>query len=115
MRGWLLLTSLVALLVESGEGVNRLDSRVLAGTYRPISSQDAIDRRFNCVLRSFMETRRNCQFYGGDDFQQIRAMAWRARYVRKSCPKSSKTETLSGVNSGTLEKTSGWYGARRGT
>jgi hypothetical protein len=66
-----------------------------------------------------MVTRRNCQFYGSDDFQQIRAMAWRARYVRKSGPKSGKTETftetLSGVKSGTLEKTSGWYGARRGT
>ncbi len=27
--------------------VNRLESAVLAGTFRPISSQDAIDRRYN--------------------------------------------------------------------
>ena len=45
-------------------------------------------------LRSFMATRRNCQFYGSDDFQQVRAMAWRVRYVRKSGPKSGKTETF---------------------
>ncbi len=33
----------------SGEGVNRLESEVLAGSYRPISSPNAINRRFNCV------------------------------------------------------------------
>jgi hypothetical protein len=67
MLGRLLLTSLLALLVESGEVVKELKNGVLAGTYRPISSQDAIDRRFNCVLRSFMATRRNCQFYLASD------------------------------------------------
>ncbi len=34
-------------------GVNRLESGVLAGTYSPISPQDAIDRRFNRVLARF--------------------------------------------------------------
>ncbi len=34
-------------LVQSGEGVSKLKNGVLAGTYRPISSQDAINRRFN--------------------------------------------------------------------
>ncbi len=44
-------TSLVLGLVESGEVVNGLKSGALAGTYRPISPQDAINRRFNGVLR----------------------------------------------------------------
>ncbi len=30
-------------LVQSGEGVNRLESGVLAGTYRPISSQTQLN------------------------------------------------------------------------
>tara|TARA_B100001971_G_C18219030_1_gene555872 strand:+ start:81 stop:302 length:222 start_codon:yes stop_codon:yes gene_type:complete len=45
-------------------------------------------------LRSIMATRQNYQFYGSDDFQQVRAMVWRARYIRKSGPKSGKTETF---------------------
>ena len=32
--------------------VNRLETGVLAGTYRPISPQDAINRRFNLVLHN---------------------------------------------------------------
>ena len=45
---WEAVTYLLARpVVQSGEGVNRIESGVLAGTYRPISSQDAINRRFN--------------------------------------------------------------------
>ncbi len=36
--------------MESGGNVNRLESGVLAGTYGPISPQDAINRRINRVL-----------------------------------------------------------------